>query len=395
MFSYPVKLILSKYGFSVLDSNTLGISYQQQSLYISFFCSVLFLIPALFFHKVKSPPDLNINKHNLASLKLIIIIFGIFVLLSNDLNAIKSALTLQFDAINDINKAKGAERQNSSFKAIFSNVSTALITVFCYNLANTAKKLFSMINVMKVLAIGFFMLLVTSSKMTAIYPIAAYVISVSMIYVNRGGKINYFKIILSFLLFLVLTAFAGFIRAITSETDFSVAHMALIQLLNAFDMPDNFAFILSRINDFWLGDRNLSLTWEYLFVAFIPRFLWPDKPDVFGNMSVMRDYFFERYGGFSGEVLSPSMPGEMMVSGGMIFLIMWSLIVGSLYYIIVNKAYYSKNKVWIILYIWSLINLVNLLRSGSGVLGSMFFFYICLLGTICLFKYILKKDLIS
>src|SRR5262249_8007483 len=100
------------------------------------------------------------------------------------------------------------------------------------------------------------------------------------------------------------------------EPQTSVMMQSLIQLHHSFDAMDNVVFILYRAHNIMWGDLFFAPTLQYVFIGLIPRFFWPSKPLIFGNQFIMREYIPERFFGVEGEVISPSMAGEMIVSGG-------------------------------------------------------------------------------
>jgi len=170
----------------------------------------------------------------------------------------------------------------------------------------------------------------------------------------------------------------GYVRGFGEEDEVypqGKAIHAFTQLTNSFDAPDNLAVILLRMNDIWFGDLEFKPTIDYIFIKPIPRFLWPNKPLVLGNMYIMSEYLPERFTDYTGEVVSPSMAGEMIVSGGVLFMAIWSFFLGLLFAVFYQRAHRKESSpLSIVLYIWLILNVFNVLRSGTGIISPFIVF---------------------
>jgi hypothetical protein len=158
---------------------------------------------------------------------------------------------------------------------------------------------------------------------------------------------------------------------------------ALIQTAYAFDAPDNLSFIMSRVDDWWAGDLAFAPTLQYTFLSAIPRVVWRDKPLVMGNQYIMQRYLPERFTDETGEVISPSMAGEMLVSGGFWFVIGWSLLLG----IVLTLVYrwtqkHRRSPLALAVYVWLCLNVFNLLRSGTGIVSPLVIFTVVSTGVL-------------
>jgi hypothetical protein len=70
------------------------------------------------------------------------------------------------------------------------------------------------------------------------------------------------------------------------------------------------------------------------------------------------------------------MAGELMVSGGIVFLIPASLLLGLLVTFFYNKAHTATTSpFYLIVYTWLVLNMFNLLRSGTSIIAPLAVFY--------------------
>ena len=156
------------------------------------------------------------------------------------------------------------------------------------------------------------------------------------------------KILLVILLFLVFV----FLNALRSEHNFGEGFdpdnrvnntMHYITTLGSIDTFHNTAFIYERFPspwDYYYGETYLSV-----FVALIPRFIWPDKPVSLGaQLGLMKRF---GYRGFDQSLweeafmfsLSPSFVGEAYANFGFIGVIFLSLLLGIIAAYLDKKIY--------------------------------------------------------
>ena len=109
-----------------------------------------------------------------------------------------------------------------------------------------------------------------------------------------------------------------------------------------------------------------------MFLGAIPRALWRDKPLMMGNLYIMQRYLPERFTDETGEVVNPSMAGEMLLSGGLWFVVFWSLILGVMFMLVYRWAQTHRgSRIALALNVWLSLNVFNLLRSGTGIVSPL------------------------
>lgn len=382
VISYPAKFILSYFGFSVMNPMELHPDILVLTIIIFNLCGFAFLLPWLLwrsrvykFH----PNHVNTRKFSIRISQISLILFmGIFLIsFSAGESAVKAVLSFSTDALASRISERGFERTGRAISAFVGLMGQILVAVSTYYAASRwsstsyAKKIYF-------LAIGIliaiYFLALTGSKFLALSHIFSFLIFYSLLKLKYyESAFQFSTIIVISLVGLFLVGMLGFIRGFGTVGLDGFLISVFIQLSNAFDAPDNLSYILSRLNNIWIGDTGLSPTIQYLF-AWVPRFLWYDKPLIYGNLYIQRLYLYERYSDETGEVISPSMPGEMLVSGGIFFMVTWAFFIGIIYLYTYRKAVESHTFWWPLVYVFLVTNIFGLLRSGTGVIGSLVFY---------------------
>ena len=100
--------------------------------------------------------------------------------------------------------------------------------------------------------------------------------------------------------------------------------------------------------------------------------------------SAVRILFPERFDGHMGEAISASLHGQLLLDGGLFYMIFTIFVMGLfyryLYYLFIKKNFFFFN----IIYIWFTINIFGLLRSGVGIFSGFINF---LLGMIIVYVF--------
>lgn len=366
--TYPIKLFLTEIGYAVVNSSDIGPKYQLYGLAFSNLSALIILLTAASISgkPIKARINAEIPTLNPWDIKKLAILLLLLCLGTWGIPSLNPEL------LSESTEARYANRVGRAGSALLTEaIFTVTTLVACYaaNPKNqTGNRLASFAILATSSAWG---LLATGSKYIALVPFVAIAIWRDHNWPMKKSRAA--GVTIAFLALLV--AFAQ-IRSWTTPEG-NVVYAGFIQTSNAFDAPDNLALILSRTQNLSIGDMNFTPTIDYLVVAPIPRFIWPDKPLVVGNLAIMERYLPERYNGHDGEVVSPSMAGEMILSGGVPFLIVWSSIIGLVIGLIVRSvSSQTHNSISFnsIIYIWLSLNIFNLFRSGTGILGSLLVF---------------------
>jgi hypothetical protein len=114
------------------------------------------------------------------------------------------------------------------------------------------------------------------------------------------------------------------------------------------------------------------------FTSLIPRFLWPDKPLVMSAFRVQELYLFERFSGPLGETVSTSLPGSAIISGGVLFMVFSSFMIGIIYKYVYEKAVLSKSWIMKGLQVMMLLLCNSIMRQGVLTASTMFHTFVSL-----------------
>lgn len=381
-FSYPLKTIASMFGLYVLNPFDVHSAYIWQALILSNLSALLFILP--FFSPYRVQSYSSPQNHRSQSIKKTFLLFFVALLIisfSHGLQSVVASLSFSGDALTARISERALERSNTSFSAILRSVGQVFLIISCINISNQWDSLGRATRSVFIALLSLsstFLLLVSGSKFEALAPFAFTLLNYHIHNIQLGQKLTNPKTLLILAvstIFLIMLAgyFRGFVvfRTLSDQNQF---YLALVQLTNAFDAPDNLTLILSRVNDPLTGDLNLKPLTDNV-LGLIPRYAWPDKPSVFGNLHIQSIYLYERFMGHDGEVISPSMAGEMIVSGGLFYLIPISYALGYFYKIHYIKAMSSNSWVWRSLYLFCFISLINIMRSGTSFISAYLLFF--------------------
>jgi len=381
--TYPLKFLASLFGFVAMNPLELPEKWLWLSFYIFNLSGIMFLLPMLAMKsvvRVVKPPEMFGKSVRANYIWLMSIVAVVIIGIAYGPRAIVAVFSFSSDALQSRIAERSDERLGSGPLALLRSVGEVLLALSFLRLA----ELWLHCNLKERMRIAvfiatacLFLLAVSGSKHQGLVPLFYFVIFLNLNKLMSGARgWGFASIIKGGLLGLALVGIFGVIRgfgAVVEGGDVGLWLQAFIQLSYAFDGPDNLAFILSRMGSIWLGDLSLQPTFQYIFGT-VPRLLWPDKPVIMGNLFIQEIYLYERFTDETGEVISPSMPGEMLVSGGIVFMCIWSFILGLFFALHYRLAYLSKNWVWKILYAFLAANVFNVLRSGTGVLGAYILF---------------------
>lgn len=379
--TYPLKFIASLFGFSVMYPLTLDEKWLYLTVIFFNLSAFAFIVPSLFmkpFQREVSSGHFD-NLVNKRKWLLLLIAFTLIVI-SYGPSAIIAAFSFSADLLQARIEERSEERLGSGLAALIRDTGMILLLISLIGIAQdwlAPNRRLKVMTVGSLLLLFLFFLMLSGSKFLALMPVVSFILFYHMVRIRTGlpqwpfGKVLCYGVIGA-----ILIGITGYVRgfgSLVDESGLGELGQIFVQLANAFDGPDNLAFILARANDVWFGDLSFAPTLQYL-TSWFPRFLWPDKPLIYGNLFIQEIYLHERFSGEIGEVISPSMPGEMLVSGGIVFMISWSTMLGFVFRFIYQKAYSSTGWVYPVLYAWLFLNIFNLLRSGTGVVGAFVVF---------------------
>lgn len=379
--TYPLKSIATEYGFAVINSAELDLHWRLLSLGLANLAGLAFLIPIILVAKkeLESTPELASSSPHVTILWGWLVAFIFFIILSFGPSTFTRIFS--FEALSELNTLRGEERVGSSLSALFSSAGQVCLIMYMRSLVvalSSIGKVRRVGLIMLWLFIAYVLLAVSGSKYLALLPAVLFILLLNMSRVLAGDVWNFYRVIFLSTIGLVILGIVGYLRGfggILDEQDYGIAFHTFIQLINAFDAPDNLTLILSRTDDIWLGDLSFVPTIQYTFQGAVPRFLWSDKPLIMGNLFIMERYITERFSDHTGEVVSPSMPGEMLLSGGVVFMVLWSCVLGFLYALSYSYAHRRNRSVLSVLaYSWLALNVFNLLRSGTGIISPFIVF---------------------
>lgn len=342
------------------------------SIFIFNLAGIVFVTPLI---KQKSiNTELNAFTINTLPIYITFILAIIFLIASHGIHAFNAVFSIE--ALQARIGERGYERVGSGFYALIRQANSFLLIVFALQFVKQGKEK-SVVYIVLVCLYSWLALMISGSKYEALFLVV--VIIVLYYYWKRAlgmEVLNYRKLIVGTIGFLVFVGFAGYIRGFGSwqvEGTHPFFTQIIYQTTNAFDAPDNLIVLLDRTESWVTGELGPILARDYLILPFIPRAIWETKPLIQGNQLVMQSYFPERFSGYTGETISPSFPGEMILTGGIFYMIIWLFILGILFSWIYRRAQ-TRGGLYLVAYIWCILNIFNFLRSGTGVVGYFIVF---------------------
>lgn len=378
--TYPLKFIASYYGVAVMNVKQIEPHFWYQSILLFNLAGFLFVFPALFFRKTGMVIS-GVEKRNDAW--TILLLTGVLLIgFSYGQGALGAVFSFSKSALQERIVERVDERVGAGLSAVVRDVGLCVTLIFVWRLARVWDvvpwlKRVGVVSAM--LLASFFLLAVSGSKYQALYMFFAFVVLLNLQRISTQGRgFGFSRVILGGLGGVGLVGVAGYIRgfgAISDPYQMGVVYQTFRQLTNAFDAPDNLTVILSRVETIMFGELEFAPTIHYL-TGWVPRAIWPDKPLVRGNQYIMERYMPERFNGFSGEVISPSLPGELILSGGVLYMVVIVFILGiAMNHLYRQACHTGGDWKYQVVYVWFVANIFNFLRSGTGVVGAFIMFY--------------------
>ncbi|WP_404385075.1 hypothetical protein [Caenispirillum salinarum] len=375
LISYPLKLLATYGGFATMNSSIMPADAQLLALGLANLSLLAAMLPLLVLagRPAVQEPRISVPAIVWAGVSVLAVVVTI------DIQSLLLRLTP--GSYDDYLQGLSQSRLSGGLKAILNIIVQAALAGLTLTLIVRWRALSRVFRIGAVALVAFYaaaVLFSTGSKYAALFPIATAVLLWNVARVGQGKGFSLWRTMGIGVTGLVLVGIFGLLRGLGNiEEAAETGHLyqIAVQFFNAFDAMDNLVFIIMRIDNFWFGDLNFRPTLDYLVTGFIPRQIWPDKPLEMGNIYIMKQYLWERYNGPFGEVVSPSMPGEMLLSGGIFFLVSWSAICGGVFGALYRWAHGPNADIWaVIIYAYAALNIFNYMRSGTGALGVIFLF---------------------
>jgi hypothetical protein len=380
--SYPIKLAGTVFGFAAMNSDILGAEWQLRSLGLANVSAVFFVVPVIVGARRQQKTDaFEVARRTHDSCAMVWLVAAM-VLLTTSYGFAALRGIVSIDAWSELREQRDQARLFSGGWALIRDAGIFCLITHFGGAVRRWERLDVVQRVGLVLiwgVVGYILLAVSGSKYMALLPLAISLFMANFIRIERHGSgIPLSRTAGWGLMALVGIGLTGYLRGFTAlADDENIALSALIQASFAFDAPDNLSFILSRVNNWWTGDLEFVPTLQYMFLGPFPRILWPDKPLVMGNLYIMQHYLSERFTDELGEVINPSMAGEMLVSGGLWFVIVWSLLLGIGCILVYRWAQrHRDSRIALATQVWLSLNVFNLLRSGTGIVAPLVAFVV-------------------
>ena len=362
LINYPLMMILNINGIHVLNSNNFGETNQYYALFFAFLGWFFFNLPFYFSKKIVLK---NIGIKNLTgvimNLKishfLILIIFIILFIHGKNMIYLFNP-----EALHSIRELRLQEQGSTALKGLL-NEFLNITVIFLIIKLLLKKKIFLFYTF--VICYGYMIMALTTSKTAALAPILISFFIFHYYYKNFTllFSLKYFFIGIFLLIFL-----SG---ARTLDFDNLNLLSSLKQLANAFDGMENLVAITSRVKDYIFGDDFYWHYIEYIVIAPIPRAIWAEKPELYGNLSIQEQYIPELFFGQNGMTVSPSFVGPMLIDGGIIGILLTSTLVGIMFLFIYKKFLFSNGGFYLFLYLYLFLSLISYLRIGIGIFSSL------------------------
>lgn len=379
VLNYPLKFIATGFEFAVIDSGHYGEEWQVYALLLSNLSAILFFLPLLLFTRQVEHSYLSEPTRSMGSSWLWLLCYVLLVFYTYGLDSFTRLLS--FYELRDLISLRGEGRMGNALAAISSQLGRICLIMFCFSLARSFKSIGAATKIFLVLfycLIAYGLLGVSGSKNLTLQPLATLVIACGWVSCSEGRPWRLKRLFIIGVFGVSILFATGYLRSFPNEhTEYPEGRVvyALTQLAATFDAPDNLTVILYRMNDHIWGDMKYQPTLFNVLYSNIPRFIWSDKPLLHANQQIMSEYLYERYTDYTGEVLAPSMAGELIVSGGIVFMIPASFLLGLLAVFFYNKAHYAHTSYfYLIVYTWLVLNMFNLLRSGTSIIAPLWVF---------------------
>lgn len=189
------------------------------------------------------------------------------------------------------------------------------------------------------------------------------------------------------IIFLSLLALTASVLGVFLQTDFYVQddqtsffspYRLMVRLYGSYDAFDNTVITISRLKNYYFGSTIL----EDIFVTYLPRVIFPWKPEIFGVVRIQNDIMPELFA-YAG--LSATYPvgiiGEAYANFGIFGVVIIPFFFGMFFKAVQVKAY--NKDMYIVMYA-ACISLMPMVVRGFGSILSGLFISLCWIYLLCL-----------
>ena len=384
ILNYPIKMIATKYGIYLINSNAIGEKTQLLALFLSDLSTMIII--ALFCVKVRVKVNLNerIWSGSYDFWNAAVFFVTLYAISGRIVYGIGSVSRMfSMSAMMDYRAYRSVQNIGGGATSLFGAIMTISMYAFIYlGVCTTIKKSFceKVIFFLLIVLMTWYGCAQTLAKTTLLMTPLALIISYQMCSRRKGKKGISLK-------WIGVSGVAGlYAVAVMELTDVmavrKVTEERSIALLKSFfnpsfDAPDNLTAIIDRMDNIWIGQLNFKPFFYNLFLSKIPRAVWPAKSPINGKIMIVKELLPEFYVSNSNyNSASPSIVGEALASGGMLFVLILSVVYGILFYNIYRGTKESDNLISNLLYIYFITNLNNFCRGGSDLLGNLLYYWL-------------------
>lgn len=405
ILNYPIKMIATKYGIFLINSNVMGDEKQIAALALSDFS--MLLLCGIFFIKPKIKGNLNnrlwpdsCNFGNAFVFFLFLFIFSAWAAYGT--GTVSRMFSLA--SMMDYRAYRLGTGRGGGMGGLFGTIMTISMYSLSYlGIIVTYKKPLKMkiIFLIGMVILTWYAYAQTLAKTTLLMTPIVLLVSFHMCSKRNGSKGISLKVIGIIGTMGLLAVAVMELTDVLAEREITGSkRMALLNSFfnPSFDVPDNLTAILERIDNIWLGELSFRPFLYNLFLSKIPRALWPGKSVINGKIMIVKSLLPEFYvSNTNYNSASPSIVGDALASGGIFFVIVISVVYGILFYNLYRAARNTDNLISNLLYLFLISNFNNFCRGGSDILGNLIYYYI-LICAICIiyrvfgrFKFVLRS----
>lgn len=375
ILNYPIKLIATKFGIHLIDSNQFGEGYQLTAIILSDVTTLFILLGFRLGSRVR--PFKIVRESEDIQAVYGLWFWGLLFVLCGFMTYGATSVTRMFSYTEmlEFRTYRAEHRLGNGILGLLMVVMDLCFFAIIYAWVHIRKRTIrSKVLALLILCFMWYTFANTLSKTSALSPVVVAVLMWNIKEVKAGRKgIKVRNIILLGIAGVALISMIELMDVKTIE-NISVGervYLAIKSFFNpSYDVIDNLTAILYRVKDPVLGDLRWMPFLYNLILSKIPRSIWRTKYPGDGKLMIIEHILPEFYDGLQSSAASPSILGDALVSGGILLVLLAVLIYGFLFYWIYRKAMSSEKWVWVVLYCYSFIGLNSFCRDGSGILGN-------------------------
>lgn len=210
----------------------------------------------------------------------------------------------------------------------------------------------------------------------------------SLFYVPAiGGLFLFLNYLLGIVRIIVSSSswtFSDVFETIFSDTADSTLETRLALASWDFSVFDVFARIISRADDYLLGETNIVY-----YLSYIPRVIWPDKPLDQGFMLFVTSKFYGQIFQQTGSTFSGTIMGEGYLNFGVVGVCLYAAIFALIIFLLYRNACVKRNATSLIIYSFALPFSQNVVRGGLDNMGN--FLLLIILPIMILMSFLFRR----